>query len=139
MLHPELAVYPNVTLLLDAENAVQPDSILCTAPRAGSHVYLNAKGYLCGSPELVCEITASTASVDIHEKLRAYRRNGIQEYLVWLTEEKKVLWFQLVDQAYVPKMPKAGKLSSTIFPGLVLDVKALLKMDRAKLVQGLVG
>lgn len=43
------------------------------------------KSYFCGAPELVCEIAASSASVDVHEKFRVYRRKGVQEYLVWLT------------------------------------------------------
>ena len=47
-------------------------------------------------PEFVCEIAASSASVDLHQKLRAYRRNGIGEYIVWLTLEQKVRWFDLV-------------------------------------------
>jgi Uma2 family endonuclease len=134
---PNLIFYPNASLLLDPDNTPQPDAILCTAPREGGKVWLNDKGYLCGAPELVCEIAASSVSIDLHDKFRAYRRNGIAEYLVWLTEEERVCWFQLVDQDYVEKEPKAGKLASNIFPGLVLDVKALLEMDRAKLIASL--
>ncbi|HEX2748614.1 MAG TPA: Uma2 family endonuclease [Verrucomicrobiales bacterium] len=132
--HPDLKFYPNATLVLDPDNAPQPDAALCSAPHPGGKVWLNEKGYLCGAPELVCEIAASSVSVDLHDKFRAYRRNGIAEYLVWLTEEERVCWFELADQEYVEKEPKAGKLASSIFPGLVLDVKALLKMDRAKLI-----
>jgi hypothetical protein len=39
-----------------------------------------------------------------------------------------------VDQEYVEQKEKAGRLTSSVFPGLVLDVKALLKTDRAKLI-----
>jgi Uma2 family endonuclease len=135
--HPELEVYPNATLLLDPENTPQPDAILCTAPRPGGKVWLNEKDYLCGAPELVCEIAASSASVDLHDKFRAYRRNGISEYLVWLTWEKRVRWFQLVDQEYVEQREKAGRLSSSVFPGLILDVRALLKFDKARVITAL--
>jgi Uma2 family endonuclease len=38
-------------------------------------VWLDHRGYLHGAPEFVCEIAASSASVDLHQKLRAYRRN----------------------------------------------------------------
>ncbi len=137
--HPDLKVYPNTTLLLDADNAPQPDAILCTAPRAGGKVWLNEKGYLCGAPELVCEIAASSASVDLHDKFRAYRRNGIGEYLVWLTLEKHVRWFHLTDQEYVEQKEQAGRLTSKLFPGLVLDVKALLKFDKTKVIAALRG
>jgi hypothetical protein len=132
--HPELEVYPNATLLLDPDNTPQPDAILCTAPRPGGKVWLNDRDYLCGAPELVCEVAASSASVDLHDKFRAYRRNGIQEYLVWLTLERRVRWFHMEDQEYVEQKEKSGRLTSSIFPGLVLNVRALLKGDKSKLV-----
>ena len=135
--HIELQCYANATLILDADNTVQPDAILCSLPRKGSRVWLNDKNYLCGAPELVCEIAASSASVDLHEKFRVYRRNGVQEYLVWLTLEKQVRWFQLIDQEYVEMKEHAGKLSSMVFPGLILDVKALIKMDRKRVIAAL--
>lgn len=135
--HPELKVYPNATLLLDADNTPQPDAILCTAPRRGGKVWLNERGYLCGTPELVCEIAASSASIDLHDKFRAYRRNGIGEYLVWLTMEKRVRWFRLIEQDYVEQKEQAGRLTSSLFPGLVLDVRALLKFDKARVIAAL--
>jgi len=135
--HPELRCYPNATLLLAPDNAPQLDAILCSTPRRGGHVWLNDDGYLCGKPELVCEIAASSASVDLHEKLRAYQRNGIQEYLVWLTTEQRVCWFRLVEQEYQEMKETGGKLHSAVFPGLVLDVKALLKLDSPRVIAAL--
>ena len=134
--HPELDIFPNATLLLDGDNAVQPDVILCR-PTAGGRVWLDAEGYLHGAPELICEICSSTASIDLHAKFQAYRRNGVREYLVWLVQEKRVIWHELVDGGFVAKKEKAGKLTSSIFPGLTLDVKALLKLDKAKVIKGL--
>lgn len=140
MLQDQLKFYSNTTLLLDAENTVQPDGILCSAPRAGGVVWLNDKGYLCGAPELVCEVAASTTSLDLHQKFRAYCRNGIAEYLVWLTVERRFLWFVLEDAEYVPLEPDAsGILKSRRFPGLVLDTKAALKGQAAKVIAGLTG
>jgi Uma2 family endonuclease len=135
--HPELEFFPNATLLLDPDNAPQPDAILCTAPRKGGSVWLNDKGYLCGRPELVSEVASSSASVDLHDKLRAYRRNGIQEYLVWLTAERKIRWFHLVEQDYAELKESGGKLRSEVFPGLVLDVKAILKHDGPRVIAAL--
>ncbi|HWB03643.1 MAG TPA: Uma2 family endonuclease [Verrucomicrobiales bacterium] len=132
--HPALEVYSNATLLLDPDNALQPDAILCTAPQPEGKVWLNDNGYLCGAPELVCEIAASSVSIDLHDKFRAYRRNGIPEYLVWLVEEERVCWFHLVEQDYVEQEADAGRLVSGVFPGLVLDIDALLQMDRAKVI-----
>ena len=134
--HPELKVFPNATLLLDGDNAVQPDAILCQ-PLAGGRVWLDEEGYLHGAPELVCEIASTTASIDLHSKFQAYRRNGVGEYLVWLVHEKRVLWYELADGEFRQKNEKSGKLTSSLFPGLTLDVKALIKLDKAKVVKGL--
>jgi hypothetical protein len=123
----QCAFYPGTTLLLDVENVVEPDAILCSPPRKGGRVWLNAKGYLCGAPELICEVAASTSAIDLHQKFRAYCRNGVAEYLVWLTVERRFLWFVLEDGEFVEMKPDAdGKLSSRIFPGLVLDTQAAL-------------
>ena len=135
--HPDLKVYPTATLLMDADNAVQPDAMLCSSPRPGGRVWLDEKGYLHGSPELVCEIAASSASIDLHAKFQAYRRNGVAEYLVWMTEENTVRWFTLEDGNFVEQKAKAGLLTSRIFTGLVLDAKALLRGDKAKLAAAL--
>ena len=137
MNHPELEAYTNSSILLDAENSLQPDAILCTQPQEGARTWLDKNDYLCGSPEFVCEIAASSASIDLHEKYRAYRRAGVAEYLVWLTAEKRVCWFQWVDGDYTEAKERGGKLHSLIFPGLVLDVKALVKLDRKKVVAAL--
>jgi Putative restriction endonuclease len=133
---PELEVYPNATLILDGDNVVQPDAMLC-APRPGGPVWLDEKDYLHGAPGLVCEVAASSASIDLHAKFQAYQRNGVPEYLVWLVAERKVRWFQLEEGEYVEQKEVAGRLQSRVFPGLILDVRALLKGDKAKLIQGL--
>ncbi len=62
---------------------------------------------------------------------------GIGEYLVWLTLEKRVRWFHLVEQEYVEQKDQGGRLTSKLFLGLVPDVRALLKFDRAKVIAGL--
>jgi hypothetical protein len=135
--HPELECFSNTTLLLDSANTPQPDVVLCSRPKKGGRVWLNEKSWLCGAPELVCEVAASSASIDLHQKLHAYRRSGIQEYLVWTTLEQKVRWFQLVNGEYREFKERAGLMESHVFPGLVLDVKALLKLDRRRLFAAL--
>ena len=131
---PGVKFYPNPTLILDADNTPQPDCVLCTAPRRGGNVWLNEKGYLCGRPELVCEVAASSASIDLHDKLNAYRRNGIAEYLVWVVAERRIRWFALVEQEYVEMKDRSGVIVSRVFPKLALDVKAALKLDGAKIL-----
>ena len=132
-----LKFYPNPTLLLDTENSFQPDAILCSTPRKGGRTWLNAKGYLCGAPELVVEVAASTVSIDLRDKLRVYQRAGVTEYIVWRTQDKAVDWFVLKDGAYVAQRPERGLLRSVTFPKLVLDTKALLARDGAKVIAAL--
>ena len=121
---PEVKLYPNATLILDGDNAVQPDAILCR-PRKGGRVWLDEKGYLHGAPELVCEISSTSTSIDLHAKFQAYRRTGVLEYFVWLVQEKRICWFQRVDEEFVEQKETAGILGSAVFSGLTLDVKAL--------------
>ena len=133
-------LYPNATLVLDSDNAYQPDAILCSPPRRGRRVWLNAKGYLCGAPELVCEIAASTASLDLHEKLDVYRRQGVEEYLVWRTRERGFDWFVREREEFRPVRPDArGQIESRTFPGLVLDVRALLARRGAKVLEAVLA
>jgi Uma2 family endonuclease len=127
-------LYGNPTLLVDNDNTYQPDSVLCTAPRPGHRSWLTEKGYLAGSPELVCEIAASSASIDLHDKFNVYRRNGVTEYLVWVVGDEYIQWFALMNDGYIELQPKAGVLRSEVFKGLALDVKALLRRDGAKVL-----
>ena len=134
----DLKLYPNASLLLDTENAFQPDAILCSPPRKGGRVWLNTKNYLCGSPELVVEIASSTASIDLRDKLRVYRRLEVAEYIVWRTEDAEIDWFVLEEGQYIKMKPdRHGKLRSRIFPGLVLDLAAALACDKAKVLSAL--
>jgi Uma2 family endonuclease len=81
--HPDLRLHDNVTVYLDADNEVQPDACLWREEPGGPR--LNERGYIEGAPQLVVEIAISSASYDLHAKRRAYRRNGVREYVVWRT------------------------------------------------------
>ncbi len=122
----------NATVLLDPKNAPQPDCLLFIHPDHGGLVQLDDEGYIVGSPDLVAEVAASTASYDLHDKLEAYRRSGVREYLVWRVYDERIDWFVLRDERYEPVAPVAdGSLRSTVFPGLWLDPAALLRGDLA--------
>jgi Uma2 family endonuclease len=87
-----------------------------------------------GAPDLACEVAASSVSIDLHGKKNAYRRNGVKEYLAWRVEEDGVDWFALVDGSYEPMAAdEKGRIRSKVFPGLWLDVAALLAGDLPKL------
>ncbi len=128
----------NSTVRLDLDNEPQPDAFLCLLPEAGGQATIDPDGYLEGAPELAAEVTASTASYDLHDKKRAYRRNGVREYVVWRTQERALDWFVLRAGRYELLAPDPeGLLRSEAFPGLWLDVEALLGGDLAAVLGAL--
>jgi len=129
------------SVLLDGGNEPQPDVLLGIPESVGGRtrvVRRGAKQYVGSAPELVAEVAASTAAIDLHAKLRAYERNGVAEYLVVLTEERppEVRWMALEfgRLAPLPRDPADGLLKSRAFPGLWLDPDALLAGDLPRLV-----
>jgi Uma2 family endonuclease len=121
----------NGTVRLDNDNEPQPDLFLLLPPHAGGKAKVDEDDYISGPPTLVCEIAASSASIDLHHKKTAYRRNGVQEYIVWRTDDAAVDWFALVDGEFVPIAPNPtdGTLRSGALPGLWLNATALLAAD----------
>ena len=119
----------NATVILDAENEVQPDALLRL--HTGRSV-INADGYIEGAPELIVEIAASSASYDLHVKLPVYRRNQVQEAVIWQVYDRRIDWFCLEEGAYVSLQAGAdGVIRSRAFPGLWLAVPAMLAEDLA--------
>lgn len=122
----EMGIEP--TVRLDVDNEPQPDGVLLISSESGGHSTLSEDGYLEGAPELVAEIAASSVSIDLGDKKRAYRRSGIQEYIVWQVFDQRIDWFRLQDGDYVSLMPdQQGVIHSQVFPGLWLDVPNLLE------------
>ena len=120
------------------ESEVQPDALLFRLRGEGAGVTVTDAGYLHGAPELVVEVSASSASYDLHDKLGAYRRTGVQEYLVWRVLDQQIDWFRLRGGAYVRLQPDArGVIASEVFPGLRLHVPAMLAADRAAVLAAL--
>lgn len=118
------------TVRLDLDNEPQPDALLFIVPAKGGQVRIDDDDYVSGAPELVVEISASTASYDLHEKFTVYRRNGVREYLVWRVDDGAVDWFVLEGSEYHRQEPDIdGHLKSRTFPGLWLDPAALLAHD----------
>ncbi|MBD2384335.1 Uma2 family endonuclease [Cylindrospermum sp. FACHB-282] len=124
----ELGINP--TIRLDQDNEPQPDGVLLIDQKLGGNSRLTADDYIEGAPELVTEISASSAAYDLHDKKRAYRRNGIQEYISWQILENKLDWFQLIESEYLSLQADAdGIIKSQVMPGLWLAVPQLLAGD----------
>lgn len=125
----------NATVRLDSENVPQPDALLRILPECRGQTRFDAAGYLSGPPELIVEVAASSVAIDLHDKLRAYRRAGVRESLVWRTLDRQFDWFMLEQDEYRLNAPDGqGVLRSPHFPGLALAVEALLDQDSAKVL-----
>ncbi|MBD2436369.1 Uma2 family endonuclease [Nostoc sp. FACHB-110] len=123
------------TILLDQDNEPQPDGVLLIDSNLGGQSRLTEDDYIEGAPELVAEVAASSAAYDLHDKKKAYRRNGVQEYIVWRILENKLDWFSLNESEYLPLEPDSdGIIRSRVMPGLWLAVPALLAGDMARVL-----
>ena len=127
---PDVELDDNSTLYLDGRVEVQPDASLWRP--SSDRVRETEDGYLEGAPQLIVEVAASSVSYDLHQKKEAYRRNGVDEYVVWRVLDNAIDWFRLRDGQYVPIEPDAdGLIESEQFPGLRLHVPNMLAGDRA--------
>jgi Uma2 family endonuclease len=127
---PVVECFDNATVRLDLDNEPQPDLVLIKSPDKGGQARISVDDYIEGAPELVAEIVGSSCSYDLHQKKAAYRRNGVREYLAWITGEQRLRWWELRDEEYQELAPgPEGCLQSGIFPGLWLDSAALLRGD----------
>ena len=127
MMTPGARLGDNPTIRLDPNNEPQADVVLRIDKSRGGQSHIDSDGYVEGPPEFIAEIAASTASIDSGPKLEVYRRNGVQEYLVWRVLEHKINWYHLQNGDYVELLEdEQGIIRSQAFPGLWLDKASLL-------------
>ena len=131
---PHVDVGDNSTTRLADTEAPQPDALLRVESDAGGRSRL-VDGVIHGPPELLIEVSASSASVDLNKKLRVYLEYGAQEYLVVRKAAGKVDWFAFDGGRATAIEPEgeSGLMKSRVFPGLWLDKSALLRGDLAAL------
>jgi Uma2 family endonuclease len=131
---PGLRGGDNSTLRLDMDNEPQPDAYLRLLPECGGQSRL-VEGYVEGAPELITEIAASSVSYDLHDKLNAYRRNRVLEYVVWRVWDREIDWFVWQDGRYERAAADDGIFKSRVFPGLWLDGAAAIRGDMARVLE----
>ena len=123
---PGLLGGDNSTVRLDLDNEPQPDVLLLIDPARGGQAALSDDDYVEGAPELVVEIASSSASYDLGAKKNVFRRSGVREYVVWRVLDV------LREGVYEPLIrDAAGIYRSEVFPGLWLDVTAMISGDLA--------
>jgi hypothetical protein len=121
----------NSSLRLDLNSEPQPDTCLLIRPDLGGQARIDEEGYIVGAPEWIGEIAASSVNYDLHVKLRAYQRNNVKEYFVWRVEDRAIDWFVLRGDHF-EAVPPGGVVKSSVFPGLWLDVPAMIAGDIAR-------
>ncbi len=132
---PGIDLADNATVRIDMDNEPQPHALLRLNESVGGQSRISDDGYVEGAPELIVEVAASSAAYDLHDKLRVYRRNQVQEYLVWQVYDRRLDWFRFKEGEYVSLQPdEEGVVRSEVFLGLWLAVSALLKGDLAKVL-----
>lgn len=130
---PGVLMADNASDRLDLDNEPQPDGALLIDPEFGGQARISEDDYLEGAPELVAEISSSSVSYDLGDKLHAYRRNGVREYVVWRVLDRAIDWFILRGGAYEKLLrDEQGLIKSEVFPGLWLDSEALLSGNVAQ-------
>jgi hypothetical protein len=128
---PGVTFRSNPTAILGPRSEVQPDSALLIEPEFGGQTKKDERGCRIGSPELVVEISASSLSIDLHAKRRAYEEAGALEYVVFDASHRRIHWFALRDGRFEVLTPDPeGIFRSGVFPGLWLDPAALLSKDQ---------
>ncbi|MFQ3651851.1 MAG: Uma2 family endonuclease [Gemmataceae bacterium] len=121
------------TTRLDEANEPQPDGLLMRTH--GGTAEIDSEDYVCGSPELLAEIAASSGAIDRGAKRRNYERNGVQEYVLLLMEEQRAEWHALRNGTYeLLPADEAGIVRSEVFPGLWLDTRAFFALNVAQVL-----
>jgi Uma2 family endonuclease len=127
---PGTISFDNASVRLDLKNMPQPDQVLLLLPECGGQSQLSSDDYIENAPELVWEVSASSASYDLNVKLRVYQRNGVKEYVVWRVLDEAIDWFVLQGTDYVKQTRTAdGMHKSAVFPGLWVNPDELVRQS----------
>ncbi|MFN0094463.1 MAG: Uma2 family endonuclease [Dehalococcoidia bacterium] len=123
--HPDYELITNTSVRLLDNQELQPDvAIRFPDGDAATNAPVD------GPPELVVEVASTSASRDLHRKREIYLAAGVQEYVVWRLDDRRIDWWQNRHGRWISLEPdSAGRLTSASLPGLVLDVPAMLNGD----------
>jgi Uma2 family endonuclease len=133
---PQVTVSGPGTVKMDDDNVPEPDAAMWIEPEFGGQARFDHAGYMLGAAELFAEVAASSTARDLGPKFKVYEQAGLKEYIIWRVEDQALDWFILREGKFVRLQPDAnGWYRSEVFPGLWLDVAALLAGDRTRLIQ----
>ena len=90
---PGLTAGSEGSVRLGKQSMPQPDVFLMIDPKLGGQVKVDPDDFVRGVPELVAEVAATTASIDVNVKLETYRKAGVRQYIVWRTHDDEFDFF----------------------------------------------
>ena len=129
---PGVELADTATVILGEESEPQPDLFLRILTEYGGRSGVTADDYCHGPPELVAEIAHSSRAIDMNQKREDYERAGVLEYIVLCVKERELHWFHFTSRRMI-RPDRQGVAHSRVFPGLSIDVPALLRRDGRRL------
>jgi Uma2 family endonuclease len=128
--------YNDTTIRLPDESEPQPDASLRILESHGGNSRADQDRFVSGAPELVCEVSRASDSYDRTAKKQVYRRSGVKEFILWRVENRTIDWFILRNDDYeLLSSNEGGIIRSATFPGLWLDVAAMIRLDGPAVVR----
>lgn len=125
---PGVEAADNATVILGREGEPQPDTMLRILPEFGGRSRTTEDDYVQGPPEWIGEIAHSSRAIDLGGKRSDYRTYGVLEYVVVCVDEQELRWFNLREDREL-KVSADRILRSFAFPGLWIDIEALMSQD----------
>jgi Uma2 family endonuclease len=125
----------STTVILGPKSQPEPDALLMIRPEFGGQARVKRfkdKYYVAGAPELIWEVSHSSVAIDLNAKFADYAAAGVREYIVHCLEERELRWFDLAHEAEI-EAGRDGVFKSRLFPGLWVDLPALLNRDTQRL------
>ena len=128
---PGVEVGDNSTAQIDDDHDPQPDAYLLVLPEYGGQVEFTESDFIRNAPEMIVEIAGHSLATDLGRKKAIYEADGCREYLVWATDERRFYCFRNGTGGFeeVSGGTHDGVFRSVVFPGLWIDMKALLADD----------
>lgn len=132
LLTPGTRMEVDTMIVLAWDTVPQPNIVLRVLPENGGKSRMTDTEILTAAPELIVDFTTGHQTFDIRDRLGAFRRQGVVEYLIWWADGQKLDWYCLDRGKYSLNLPDSnGVLTSHSFPGLRLNLSALLNRNSA--------
>ena len=117
----------DAVVVLGWDTVPQPSLVLRVLPDYGGRSRMSTTKVIEQAPELMVDFATNEGAFDQRGKLRAFRANGVGEYLVWWSDSRTLDWYTLERGEYTLVLPDFnGVLASPSFPGLRLNHSALV-------------